>query len=89
MCPPPTTATQEPAKHSVASFLIVVMSSRYGYSAFLSLKGVFVHFPSSHFITQRGDQSTIMSGMQLVIFSSVKSIFYIFQVSSKLWHFKQ
>lgn len=87
--PPLTSATQEPAENNIPSLWIAVISSSHGYSAVPSIKGVFVHFLSSHFISQRGDHSAVVSGVHLVRFSGIRSSFEIFQVSYKLWHFKQ
>lgn len=84
-----TSATQEPAESNILSLSIAVISSSYGYSAIPSLKGVFVHFLSSHFISHRGDHSAVVSGVHLVWFSGFRSIFEIFQVSYKLWNSEQ
>lgn len=87
--PPLTSATQEPAENNIPLLSIAVIFSSYGYGAISSLKGVFVHFLSSHFISQRGDHSAVVSRVHLVRFAGIRSIFEIFQVSYKLWHFER
>lgn len=42
---------------------------------FLHLKEFFFHFLSSHFISQRGDHSTVVSRVHLVRFSGIQKYF--------------
>lgn len=71
-----TSAAEEPAENNIPSFSIAVVSSSYGFSAIPSPKGVFFfHFLSSHFISQSGDHSTVVSRVHLVRFSGIQKYF--------------